>query len=143
MDLRWAEWICMGMARAALERTKMDFGTVCAPGQRYHPAIIAQAAATLCQMYPERFWLALGSGQNLNEHITGDAWPEKHLRQQRLRECVDIMRRLWAGRTVSHDGLVKVVDAKLTRFLKSHRFCLARRSLTKQQNGWEAGRMGF
>jgi G6PDH family F420-dependent oxidoreductase len=91
----------------------MTYGTVCAPGQRYHPAVIAQAAATLAQMNPERFWLAVGTGQNLNEHITGDAWPEKPSRRQRLLESVDIIRRLWAGETVSFDGHVRTKNAKL------------------------------
>jgi alkanesulfonate monooxygenase SsuD/methylene tetrahydromethanopterin reductase-like flavin-dependent oxidoreductase (luciferase family) len=60
---------------SALQATPMSFGTVCAPGQRYHPAIIAQAAATLAEMYPERLWLAVGSGEALNESITGQPWP--------------------------------------------------------------------
>src|SRR5688500_7810623 len=55
----------------ALQATGMSFGTVCAPGQRYHPAVVAQAAATLSEMFPDRFWLALGSGEALNESITG------------------------------------------------------------------------
>src|SRR5688500_8579877 len=59
-------WSWLG---SALERVPLTFGTVCAPGQRYHPTIIAQASATLAQMYPGRFWLAVGTGQNLNEHI--------------------------------------------------------------------------
>ena len=103
-------WSWLG---AAMERTPLSFGTVCSPGQRYHPAIIAQAAATLAQMYPNRFWLALGTGQNLNEHITGDAWPSKEHRRKRLQESVDIIRRLWFGESVSADGIVKVADARL------------------------------
>jgi probable non-F420 flavinoid oxidoreductase len=103
-------WSWLG---AALERTNLDFGTVCAPGQRYHPAIIAQAAATLAQMYPGKFWVAFGTGQNVNEHITGDSWPVKEVRQQRLLECVNVIRRLWAGETVTQDALVKVHNAKL------------------------------
>jgi probable non-F420 flavinoid oxidoreductase len=103
-------WSWLG---AALEATELTFGTVSAPGQRYHPAILAQASATLSEMYPGRFWLALGSGENLNEHITGDRWPTKGERQQRLRECVDVMRALYAGETVTHQGLVQVSEAKL------------------------------
>jgi coenzyme F420-dependent glucose-6-phosphate dehydrogenase len=103
-------WSWLG---AALEATRLTFGTVSAPGQRYHPAILAQAAATLSEMYPGRFWLALGSGENLNEQITGDAWPTKDVRNKRLRECVAIMRALFAGETVSHEGLVRVREAKL------------------------------
>src|SRR5688500_19904508 len=74
-------WSWLG---AALEATPLSFGTVCAPGQRYHPAVIAQAAATLAVMYPERFWLAVGSGEALNEKITGDPWPSKEQRNARL-----------------------------------------------------------
>lgn len=103
-------WSWLGAAMVSVD---LSCGTVCAPGQRYHPAIIAQAAATLAQMFPDRFWVALGTGQNLNEHITGDKWPDKEMRKQRLLECVDVIRRLWAGETVTHDGLVKVHNAKL------------------------------
>ncbi len=103
-------WSWLG---AAMEATELTFGTVTAPGQRYHPAIIAQAAATLSEMYPERFWLAVGTGQFLNEHITGDGWPRKPDRRERLRECVDIMRALWDGGWVTHDGHVVVEDAHL------------------------------
>ena len=103
-------WSWLG---AALATSSLSFGTVCAPGQRYHPAVIAQAAATLAEMFPDRFWLAVGSGEALNEHITGDPWPVKAVRDRRLRECVDVMRALWAGDTVTHRGLVTVVDARL------------------------------
>jgi coenzyme F420-dependent glucose-6-phosphate dehydrogenase len=98
---------------AALSATSLPFGVVCAPGQRYHPAIVAQAAATLTEMNPGRFWLALGSGQAMNEHITGDAWPPKRDRMARLRECADVIRALFDGETVSHRGLVHVDEARL------------------------------
>ena len=103
-------WSWLG---AALASTSLPFGVVNAPGQRYHPAIIAQAAATLAEMFPDRFWLAAGSGQLVNEHITGDRWPSKPERNDRLRECADVMRRLWAGETVSHRGHVTVSEARL------------------------------
>ena len=103
-------WSWLG---AALQATQLPFGVVCAPGYRYHPAIIAQAAATLAEMYRDRFWIAVGSGERLNEHITGEAWPPKAERNARLRECADIMRALWAGETVTHRGLVHVEEAKL------------------------------
>jgi probable non-F420 flavinoid oxidoreductase len=104
-------WSWLGAALQAT--TSLPMGVVNAPGQRYHPAIIAQAAATLCQMFPGRFWVALGSGEASNEHITGDRWPTKGVRNARLRECVDVMRALFAGETVSHDGLIRVDRAKL------------------------------
>ena len=103
-------WSWLG---AALESTSLPFGVVNAPGQRYHPAIIAQAAATLAEMYPGRFWMALGTGEASNEHITGEPWPPKAVRNARLRECVDILRALFAGERVSHDGLVRVDRARL------------------------------
>ncbi|MFS0704403.1 TIGR03885 family FMN-dependent LLM class oxidoreductase [Cellulomonas sp. 179-A 9B4 NHS] len=103
-------WTWLG---SALASTRLPFGVVNAPGQRYHPAIIAQAAATLSAMYPGRFWVALGSGQNMNEHVTGDPWPEKDVRDARLVECVEIIRALLDGEEVTHDGLVTVDRAKL------------------------------
>ncbi|BDZ46339.1 TIGR03885 family FMN-dependent LLM class oxidoreductase [Naasia aerilata] len=103
-------WSWLG---ASLERTSIPHGLVTAPGQRYHPAIVAHAAATLAAMYPDRLWVALGSGENLNEHITGDAWPAKDVRNQRLKESADVMRALLAGEEVSHDGLVTVDRARL------------------------------
>ena len=103
-------WSWLG---AALQATPLSFGTVCAPGQRYHPAIIAQAAATLAEMYPDRLWVAVGSGEALNEAITGDPWPPKGDRNERLRECVDVMRALWAGEEVTLDSHVKVSRARL------------------------------
>lgn len=103
-------WSWLG---AAMQATALPFGVVCAPGQRYHPAIVAQAAATLQVMYPDRFWLAIGSGQALNEHITGERWPSKAERNERLTECAAVIRALWAGETVNHRGRVVVEDARL------------------------------
>jgi len=98
---------------AAMATTSLPFGVVNAPGQRYHPAIIAQAAATLCEMFPARLWIALGTGEASNEHITGDPWPDKPTRNARLRECADVMRALFAGEEVTHHGLVHVDRARL------------------------------
>lgn len=103
-------WAWLG---AALATTELTFGTVSAPGQRYHPAVLAQKVATLGAMFPGRFWVALGSGEASNEHITGDGWPRKEVRTQRLEECVEVIRRLLAGEEVSHDGLVTVDRARL------------------------------
>lgn len=103
-------WAWLG---SALQATSLPFGVVNAPGQRYHPAIIAQASATLSEMYPNRFWVAFGSGQLLNEGITGDKWPIKNVRNERLKESAEIIRKLWAGETVTHDGNVRVENAKL------------------------------
>src|SRR6187551_2046460 len=103
-------WSFLG---AALATTDLPFGVVTAPGQRYHPAITAQAIATLSSMFPGRFWAALGSGEASNERVTGEVWPRKDVRDARLLECVDVIRRLLSGEEVSHDGLVHVNRARL------------------------------
>jgi probable non-F420 flavinoid oxidoreductase len=103
-------WSWLG---AAMEATSLRYGVVNAPGQRYHPAIVAQAAATLCELFPGRLSLALGTGEFSNEHITGEPWPDKKIRNARLRECVDVIRALLAGEVVDHDGLIRVDRAKL------------------------------
>jgi coenzyme F420-dependent glucose-6-phosphate dehydrogenase len=103
-------WSWLG---AALHATRLRFGIISAPGYRYHPAILAQAAATLCEMFPGRLWLTLGSGQRLNEDLTGIAWPEKAERNARLQECAEIIRALLRGETVSHHGRVTLVDGRL------------------------------
>jgi G6PDH family F420-dependent oxidoreductase len=101
------------LAWSALQATALPFGIILAPGYRYHPAILAQAAATLCEMFPGCLWLTLGSGQRLNEDLTGVAWPEKAERNARLRECADIVRALLNGENVSHYGRVTLIYRKL------------------------------
>ena len=96
-----------------MQATKLPFGLVTAPGQRYHPAVIAQAIATIGDLFPGRFWAALGSGEALNEHVTGDPWPPKPDRDARLLECVEVIRALLRGEEVSHDGLVRVDRARV------------------------------
>ena len=103
-------WSWLG---AAMATTSLPFGIVNAPGQRYHPAIIAQAAATLTEMFPRRLWIALGTGEASNEHITGEPWPDKATRNRRLTECVDVLRALFAGEEVTHRGLITVDQARL------------------------------
>src|SRR5687768_9748868 len=103
-------WAWLG---AAMQATSLPFGVVTAPGQRYHPAVIAQAIATLGDLFPGRFWAALGSGEALNEHVTGDPWLVKAERDARLLECVQVIRALLLGDEVSHDGLVRVDRARV------------------------------
>jgi probable non-F420 flavinoid oxidoreductase len=103
-------WSWLG---AALATTELPFGVVTAPGQRYHPVIVAQAIATLGAMFPGRFWAALGSGEAMNEHVTGEQWPPKAERDERLRECVDIIRALLDGEEVTHRGSVTVDRARV------------------------------
>ncbi|MBO9563851.1 MAG: TIGR03885 family FMN-dependent LLM class oxidoreductase [Niastella sp.] len=98
---------------AAMQATTVPFSMICAPGQRLHPAIVAQAIATLGQLFPGRINVELGSGEYLNEHITGEPWPEKNIRNERLKECAEVIKRLLSGETVTHSGHVQVKEAKL------------------------------
>jgi G6PDH family F420-dependent oxidoreductase len=126
----------MGAALAAVPFESL--GVVNAPGQRYHPAIIAQALATLAEMFEGRVWVALGSGEALNEMITGEPWPSKVERNARLRECVDVMRALFRGEEVTHRGLIKVEQARLyTRPQQSP--MLAGAAVTPETAQWVAG----
>src|ERR1051326_3935935 len=84
-----------------------------APGQsseRIHPAIIAQAAATVALMFENRFFLGVGTGENLNEHITGSGWPSTDIRQEMLEEAIAVIRLLWQGGLQSHRGRHYVVE---------------------------------
>ena len=103
-------WSWLG---AALQSTLFSIGVVSAPGQRYHPAVAAQAYATLADMFPGRFWVALGSGEALNEHVTGQTWPDKSTRDDRLLEVVGVIRGLLDGEEVTHRGLVTVDQARV------------------------------
>jgi G6PDH family F420-dependent oxidoreductase len=95
-------WSWLGALGAT---TTLRFGTgVTPPGPRYHPAIIAQAAATLEQMFPGRFWLGLGAGEALNEHITGEYWPEGPIRLEKLTEGIEIIQKLFTGKVSKYNG---------------------------------------
>jgi G6PDH family F420-dependent oxidoreductase len=83
---------------------------VTCPTMRIHPAIIAQAAATAAVMHEGRFVLGVGSGEALNEHILGDHWPPAPVRLEMLEEAVEVMRKLWAGKMVNHQGDYFVVE---------------------------------
>jgi len=98
---------------AAMQATNLPFGVISAPGYRYHPAVLSQAAATVGSMFPGRFWFALGSGEAINESIVGLPWPDKAERNAKLLECIAIIRALFAGETVTRRGRVTVVEAKL------------------------------
>jgi coenzyme F420-dependent glucose-6-phosphate dehydrogenase len=91
------------------ERTTGDLGPgVTAPTFRWHPAMVAQASATLAAMYPGRHWLGLGSGEALNEHIVGQYWPEAPERINRMFEALEIINKLFAaslaGKDTKHSG---------------------------------------
>jgi G6PDH family F420-dependent oxidoreductase len=95
-------WAFMG---ALGTRTSLPFGTaVTCPGFRYHPAVIAHAAATLGAMYPGRFYLGLGAGEALNEHVVGGVWPEIGVRSAMLFESIEIINKLFTGKVVKHKG---------------------------------------
>ena len=87
------------------ERTQGDMGPgVTCPSFRFHPAMVAQASATLEAMYPGRFWLGLGSGEALNEHVVGGYWPEPAERLKRMWEAIEIIQKLFSGKDVKHSG---------------------------------------
>ena len=125
-------WSWLG---SAMHATDVPFGVVNAPGQRYHPAVIAQAIATLGEMYPGRLSVALGSGEASNEHVTGDRWPSKPDRNARLLACVEVIRTLLAGEEVSRDDQVRVDRAKLWT-LPSQPVPLIGAALSEQTARW-------
>jgi coenzyme F420-dependent glucose-6-phosphate dehydrogenase len=87
------------------ERTTGDMGPgVTCPSFRFHPSIVAQASATLEAMYPGRFWLGLGSGEALNEHVVGGYWPEAPERLLRMWEAIEVIQKLFSGKDVKHSG---------------------------------------
>ena len=106
-------WSVIGALAHATDAMRLGTGVTC-PIIRIHPAIIAQAAATSAAMMPGRFFLGVGTGENLNEHVVGEGWPVYDVRIAMLEEAVDIMRTLWKGETVTYWGDYYVVeDARL------------------------------
>src|SRR3954467_20339 len=89
-------WSVIGGIAQATDRLRLGTGVTC-PTIRIHPAIIAQAAATSAVMMEGRFFLGVGSGENLNEHVLGDRWPPADVRPEMLEEAVEVMRLLWEG----------------------------------------------
>lgn len=102
-------WSVLGGIAQATERLEVMTGVTC-PTIRIHPAIIAQAAATVAAMMPGRFLLGVGTGENLNEHILGDRWPAYDVRAEMLEEAIDVIRLLWEGGTQSFYGLYYTVE---------------------------------
>jgi coenzyme F420-dependent glucose-6-phosphate dehydrogenase len=95
----WSWMAALGQASQAL-----TFGPgVTCPSFRFHPAIVAQAAATQAAMTPGRFWLGLGSGEALNEHVVGGVWPEPHVRLKMMQEAIEIIKKLFSGKIARHD----------------------------------------
>lgn len=98
---------------ATLASTEFSIGAVATPGYRYHPVVMAHAMATYAEMFPGRYFAALGSGELVNEHVIGQPWPSKAERTARLGEAHDIIRRLLQGEEVSHHGRITVDRARL------------------------------
>ncbi len=96
-------WSVIGGIAQVTQHMPIGTGVTC-PMMRTHPAIIAQAAATVATMLPGRFFLGVGTGENLNEHILGDAWPSHNVRLAMLEESVAVMRQLWEGGSQSFQG---------------------------------------
>jgi G6PDH family F420-dependent oxidoreductase len=96
-------WSVIGGIAEATERLELGTGVTC-PLIRIHPAIVAQAAATAASMLPGRFFLGVGTGENLNEHVLGDRWPPPAMRLEMLEEAVELMRQLWMGEQTTFRG---------------------------------------
>jgi G6PDH family F420-dependent oxidoreductase len=96
-------WSVIGGIAHATERIRLGTGVTC-PTIRIHPAIVAQAAATSAAMMPGRFFLGVGTGENLNEHILGAKWPAPDERLEMLEEAVEVIRLLWQGGYQTHRG---------------------------------------
>jgi len=96
-------WGVLGALATATERLVLGTGVTC-PTIRIHPAIVAQAAATAAALLPGRFFLGVGTGENLNEHVLGQRWPAAAERREMLEEAVELMRMLWRGELTNHRG---------------------------------------
>jgi coenzyme F420-dependent glucose-6-phosphate dehydrogenase len=102
-------WSVIGAIAHATERLRLGTGVTC-PTIRIHPAIVAQAAATSAAMMPGRFFLGVGTGENLNEHILGDHWPAPDERLEMLDEAIEVIRLLWQGGYQTHRGVYYTVE---------------------------------
>jgi G6PDH family F420-dependent oxidoreductase len=102
-------WSVIGGIAQVTNRLRLGTGVTC-PTIRIHPAIVAQAVATSAAMMPGRFFFGVGTGENLNEHVLGDRWPSVSERQELLEEAIALMRELWQGGLVSHEGPAYTVD---------------------------------
>lgn len=102
-------WSVLGGIAHATKHIRVGTGVTC-PTIRIHPAIIAQAAATTASLMDGRFFLGVGTGENLNEHILGDHWPPFDVRAEMLEEAIEVMRKLWTGEMQSHYGVYYVVE---------------------------------
>jgi G6PDH family F420-dependent oxidoreductase len=102
-------WTVIGAIAQATKQLRLGTGVTC-PLVRTHPAVIAHASATAASLMPGRFFLGLGTGENLNEHILGDRWPEGAVRLEMLEEAISVIRLLWEGGYQSHHGRYYTVE---------------------------------
>ncbi|MGE3961534.1 MAG: TIGR03557 family F420-dependent LLM class oxidoreductase [Dehalococcoidia bacterium] len=102
-------WSVLGALAHATDSLVLGTAVTC-PTIRFHPAIVAQAAATVATMAPGRFFLGVGTGENLNEHVLGDPWPAPPIRLRMLEEAIDVIRALWTGDEQNFDGEFFTVD---------------------------------
>jgi G6PDH family F420-dependent oxidoreductase len=102
-------WTVLGAIAARTQTLELVTAVTC-PTIRYHPAIIAQASATLAILSGGRFTLGLGSGELLNEHVVGAEWPPPRVRQEMLAEAIDIIQELWVGEMSSYEGEYFEID---------------------------------
>jgi G6PDH family F420-dependent oxidoreductase len=106
-------WTVVGGVARATTRLRLGTAVTC-PTMRLHPALVAQAAATSAAMMPGRFFLGLGTGENLNEHILGKGWPSADVRLEMLEEAIEVIKLLWSDGLESHRGrYFTVEDARL------------------------------
>ncbi len=96
-------WTWLGAAAIKTQRSILSPGVTC-PILRYHPSVIAQAAATLSHFAPKRTWLGVGTGEAINEFAATGQWPDYAERRERLAEAIDLMRALWRGEPVNYEG---------------------------------------
>src|SRR4051812_3837278 len=106
----WAEkgqacfvWSWLGAVAAKTSKMTLGTGVTC-PTIRYHPSIIAQAAATVASLAPGRFYLGVGTGEALNEYSATGQWPAYNVRRAQLAEAIELIRALWTGEKVTHKG---------------------------------------
>lgn len=119
-------WGVLGAIAQATDKLVVGTGVTC-PTFRTHPAIIAHAAATAADLMPGRFFLGVGTGENLNEHILGGAWPEWEVRAEMPEEAVEVIRELWRGKVTSHRGRhYTVQNARLYTLPKDCRASMSR-----------------
>ena len=107
----WAEkgqacfvWTWLGAVAAKTKKITLGTGVTC-PTLRYHPAVVAQAAATVAWLAPKRFFLGVGTGEALNEFSATAQWPVYNIRRAQLGEAIDLIRALWTGEKITHRGV--------------------------------------